>query len=56
VLVLVMHFTMISQRYNIITVDHLCCTKFSRVIFVIVLVEFDKVIVRDALEHTTSWT
>jgi hypothetical protein len=47
---------MISQGYNIITVDHLCCTKFSRVLFLIVLVEFDKVIVRDASERTTSWT
>jgi hypothetical protein len=33
---------MISQRSKIITVDRLCCAKFSRVIFLIVLVEFDK--------------
>jgi hypothetical protein len=47
---------MTSQRTKIITVDHLCCTKFSRAIFLIALVEFDKVIVRDASERTTSWT
>jgi hypothetical protein len=29
----VMHFTMTSQRSKIITVDHICCTKFSHVIF-----------------------
>jgi hypothetical protein len=45
---------MTSQRSKIITVDRLCCAKFSRVIFLIVLVEFDKVIVRDASECSTS--
>jgi hypothetical protein len=52
-----MYCTMISQRSMIITVDRLCCAKFSRVNFLVVLVEFDKVIVRrDASERTTSWT
>jgi hypothetical protein len=37
-------------------VDRLCCAEFSRVTFLIALVEFDKVIVRDASEPTTSWT